>query len=180
VGQTARHPILIGEYELTLDEKKRLLVPAEVRRAIPPEYGESFYLVMGVNRVLWLWPSRAYEELVMQVPSDMIPGEDALAFDQYVFGMAAKLDWDKQGRILVPERMLKRAGFEKDVKEVTLVGARDHIEVWGRSQWEARREELEKRGPEVFLRAKQARMNPSVQQPIAAAQPYVPVPPAGR
>jgi len=157
VGTSARHPVLIGEFELNLDEKNRLLTPAEVRRAIPSEHGESFYLVMGINRIPWLYCERYYEDLVMQVPTEMIPGEDMLAFDQMVFGMASKLAWDKQGRIVIPDRMVKRAGLGK---EVTLVGVKDHLELWPRASWEARREELEKRALEVFARARQARQGP--------------------
>lgn len=162
VGNT-RHPVLIGEYELTLDDKKRLLVPAEVRRAIPAEYGEAFYLVLGTNRVPWLWPARFYEDLVMQVPSDMIPGDDTLAFDQLLFGMASKIECDKQGRVLIADRILKRGGIEKDV---TLVGVRDHLELWGRNAWEARRNELEARAPEIYSRARLARQY-TTPQPVA-------------
>jgi MraZ protein len=160
VGTSARYPVLIGEHELTLDEKNRLLVPSDIRRAIPPEHGEAFYLVMGINRVPWLYCERYYEDLVMQVPSEMIPGEDTLAFDQMVFGLASKLAWDKQGRILINERTVKRASLGK---EVMLVGVKDHLELWPRDAWEARREELEKRALEVFARAKLARQGSSAQ-----------------
>jgi MraZ protein len=163
MGAAVRHPVLIGEHELTLDDKNRLLVPAEIRRSIPPELGDSFYMVLGINRVPWLYCERYYEDLVMQVPDDMIPGDDSLAFDQMVFGMASKLAWDKQGRILVPERMVKRASLDKDV---TLVGVKNHLELWGRAAWETRREELEKRAPEVFARARQSRQSPSAQPTV--------------
>ena len=61
---------------------------------------------------------------------------------------------DKQGRVLLPDKILKRAGI---LKEVTLIGVRDHLELWNRADWEARREELERRGPEIALAAKKAR-----------------------
>jgi len=153
VGTSARHPVLVDEFELTLDEKNRLLTPAEVRRAILPEHGESFYIVMGMNRIPWLYCERYYEDLVMKVPAEMIPGEDMHAFDQMVFGMASKLTWDKQGRIVVPDRIVRRAALGK---EVTLVGVKDHLELWPRAAWEARREELEKRALEVYAKARQA------------------------
>jgi len=151
-----RHPVLFGEYELTVDDKNRLLVPADVRRSIPPEFGEAFFLVMGINRVPWLYAEKYYEDLVTQVPADMTPGDDLLAFDQWNFAMASKLPWDKQGRVLVPEKMLKRASLGK---EVTLIGARDHLELWNRADWEVRREELFNQGPEIAARAKLARQS---------------------
>ena len=149
-----RHLVLYGEYELTIDDKNRMLVPSEVRRSIDPERdGEAFFMIVGVNGVPWLYPERAYEQLISQSPAERTPGEDALAFDQLSFGMASRMEWDKQGRILIPDKTLKRTGLSKDV---TLVGVRDHLQLWNRTAWEKRREELLAKSSEVALRAKQA------------------------
>lgn len=164
MANSVRHPVLIGEYELTLDEKNRLLIPADLRRLIPAEQGESLYLVMGMNRVPWFYCERYYEDLVMQMPSDMIPGDDMHSFDQLVFGMASKLAWDKAGRVLLPERTVKRAELGKSV---VLVGVKDHLELWRPEAWEERRQELEKRAQEVFAKARLARQGPS---PVTTAQ----------
>jgi MraZ protein len=154
-----RHPLLYGEYELTIDEKNRLPVPAGVRKALDPEiHGEAFFMVMGVNKKPWLYPKGYYQELVTLVPSDMTPGEDMLAFDQMNFAMASPLEWDAQGRVLIPEKTLRRTGLNK---EVTLIGVRDHLELWNRSEWETRRDELLSRSSEIALRAKQARLSPN-------------------
>jgi MraZ protein len=152
-----RHPVLFGEYELTVDDKNRLLIPSEVRRSIDSaEYGEAFFLVVGINRLPWIYPERYYERLVTQVPADITPAQDLLDFDQLHFAMASRLDPDKQGRVVLPDKILKRVGINK--KEVTLIGARDHLELWNRADWEARRDELERRGPEIAMAAKRARV----------------------
>lgn len=145
-GQSVQHPVLYGEHDLTIDEKNRLLIPAEVRRAIPPEMGESLFMGIGRNRVPWFWPEKYYEHLASKIPSGMTPGEDQLAFDQLFFAMANKLTWDKQGRILMPDKTLKRASIGK---EVTMIGVRDHLELWNTAAWEAHREELERRASEI-------------------------------
>ena len=151
-----RHPVLFGEYELTVDEKNRLLIPSEVRRAInQEEYGEAFFLVVGINRLPWIYPERYYERLVTQVPGDITPAQDQLAFDQLHFAMASRIEPDKQGRVVLPEKILKRVGITN--REVTLIGARDHLELWNRADWEARREELERRGAEIAMAAKRTR-----------------------
>ena len=150
-----RHPVLFGEYELNVDDKNRLLIPSEVRRSIKPEeFGEGYFLVIGINRLPWLYPERYYERLATQGPADITPEQDLLAFDQLHFAMASRLDPDKQGRVLLPDKILKRAKINK---EVTLIGARDHLELWNRADWEARRDELERRGAEITLAAKRAR-----------------------
>jgi len=53
--------------------------------------------------------------------------------------------------------MLKDAGLGR---EVTLVGVRDHLELWDRSEWEAERKRLEARRAELSLKARQARQQP--------------------
>jgi MraZ protein len=150
-----RHLLLVGEYELTIDEKNRLLIPAEVRRSIVPERdGEAFYLIVGVNRLLWLYPELYYEQLVAKESAEVVPNADALAYDQLNFAMASRLEWDKQGRVLVPEKMQKRTGLDR---EVTMIGAGNHLELWNRQIWEQHRESLFERSSEIALRAKQAR-----------------------
>jgi DNA-binding transcriptional regulator/RsmH inhibitor MraZ len=42
------------------------------------------------------------------------------------------LEWDNQGRVVLSEKVLSRARLGK---EVTLVGANEHLELWNRSAW---------------------------------------------
>ena len=150
-----RHLLLVGEYDLTIDDKNRLLIPAEVRRSLVPERdGQGFYLVVGVNKVLWLYPEFYYEHLASSSRPEIVPNEHSLAYDQLTFAMASKLEWDKQGRVLIPDRMLKRAGLDR---EITMAAAGNHLELWNRAAWEAHREMLFQNSSEIALKAKQAR-----------------------
>jgi MraZ protein len=147
--------LLFGEFDLTVDDKGRMLIPSEIRKRIDPaQDGEAFLMVVGVNRKPWLYPEKYYESLALAGPAEMTPQEDLLAFDQMNFGMASRLEPDKQGRILIPEKTLKRTQVGK---EVTLVGVREHLELWNRADWETRREELVSRSAEIAVRAKQVR-----------------------
>jgi MraZ protein len=153
-----QHAILYGEHELTIDGKNRLLIPAEIRKSLDPQRdGESFFLVIGRNRKPWLYAEKYYQHLVSLGQQELTPDEDVLAFDQYHFAMVAQVSWDKQGRLLLPDKTLKRTGT---AREVTLIGARDHLELWNRSEWENRFEELMQRSNEVTQRARQARQQP--------------------
>ena len=135
-----RHLILHGEYEVSIDDKNRFLIPAEIRKRMDPERdGVAFFLVIGADRRPWVYTERFYESLVSEVPATMSPGLDRLAYDRRVFGTAAYMEPDKQGRVLIPEAMRRRTALDK---EVTLVGVRDHLEIWNRPEWEAERERL--------------------------------------
>lgn len=152
-----RHLVLYGEYDLTIDDKNRMLIPSDVRKSLDSERdGDAFFLVFGTNRRPWLYPERQYERQVAEIQQDLAPTEDVLAFDQMLFAMASRLEWDKQGRVLIPEKTLRRTGLNR---EVTLIGVRDHLELWNRDEWEVQREALLARSSEIALRAKQARLN---------------------
>jgi MraZ protein len=95
--------------------------------------------VIGVNRQPWLYPEYGYEALVSKLASEMSPGEDKLAFDQMNFSMASKVGWDAQGRMSIPESIRRRTELGR---EITMIGVRDHLELWQQARWESRREEL--------------------------------------
>ena len=149
------HAILTGEFELTIDEKNRLLIPSEIRKSIDPARdGEAFFLTVGVNRKPWLYPEKNYAALVSAESQDIIPDADNLAFDQMFFANAARIEMDKQGRILIPDKTLKRTVTGK---EVTMIGVNNHLEIWNRAEWDSQFEANLARMEELAQRAKQAR-----------------------
>jgi MraZ protein len=156
-----QHAILTGEFELSIDEKNRLLIPSEIRKSIDPARdGEAFFLTVGVNRKPWLYPEKNYAALVSAERQDIIPDADNLAFDQMFFANAARVDMDKQGRILIPDKTLRRTATGR---EVTLIGVNNHLELWNRSDWDSQFEANLARMEELAQRAKQAR-KPQPQQ----------------
>lgn len=135
-----------------------MLIPSDVRKQLVPERdGEAFFCVPGIDGRPWLYPEFQYETLVSRDPRELTPGEDMLDYDRMNLGLASKIEMDKQGRVLFPDKTLKRAGIGKDV---TLIGVRDHLELWNRSDWEAEREALSTRRAEIALRARQKREQP--------------------
>jgi len=142
-----------GNFEVSIDDKNRILIPSEIRKVIEPsEDGEAYFGVTGINRKLWLYPEKRYERYALTLQSELAPESDALEFDQLSFAMASRLEPDKQGRVLLPEKLIRKAGLGK---EVTVVGMRDHVEVWNRADWDAQEEELDRRRAEIAMRAKQ-------------------------
>jgi MraZ protein len=156
--QSLRHPLLYGEYEITIDEKNRLLVPSEIRKQIVTDRdGESLYVVV-TGGIPWVYTERYYEDLANDVPADIAPGEDLLDFQRMKFGMASKVEPDKQGRVLIPEKVFRNsAGLGR---EITMLGVKDHLELWNRADWEAKKQALMARAAEVTQRARQTMQPP--------------------
>ena len=126
--------LLTGEYQHVADGKGRVLVSNRLRSQIDvDEHGSNFYLVFGANGVLCLYPERYFEQIVLAVAPGATAPDEAVAFERISFALASKIELDGQGRLLLSEKLRKRAGLKDDI---TLVGVRDHIELWNSDNWE--------------------------------------------
>lgn len=59
--------------------------------------------------------------------------ENVRAFKRFVFGSAAEVEFDKQGRILIPATL---RAYAKLVKDVTVLGTGDKVEIWSKDVYE--------------------------------------------
>ena len=126
--------LLTGEYQHVVDGKSRVLISTKLRSQIDAdEHGSNFYLVLGANGILCLYPERYFEQIALAVAPGVAAPDEAVAFERISFALASKVELDGQGRLLLNERLRKRAGL-KD--QITLVGVRDHIELWNNENWE--------------------------------------------
>ena len=126
--------LLTGEYQHVVDVKSRVLISNKLRSQIDAdEHGSNFYLVLGANGILCLYPEKYFEQVVLAVAPRATAPDEAVAFERISFALASKVELDAQGRLLLNERLRKRAGL-KD--RITLVGVRDHIELWNNENWE--------------------------------------------
>ena len=79
------------------------------------------------------YPEKYFEEIVLSDATGTPAPDEAVAFERMSFALASKVELDSQGRLLLNDRLRKRAGLKDDV---TLVGVRDHIELWNSDNWE--------------------------------------------
>ncbi len=126
--------LLTGEYQHIVDDKGRVLVSNKLRSQIDAdEHGSNFYLVLGANGVLCLYPEKCFEQISLAVgPSSAAPDE-AVAFERISSALTSKVELDGQGRLLLNEKLRKRAGLKE---QITMIGVRDHIELWNSESWE--------------------------------------------
>ncbi len=126
--------LLTGEYQHVVDNKSRVLISNKLRNQIDvDEHGSNFYLVLGANGILCLYPEKYFEQIALAVAPGTTAPDEAVVFERISFGLSSKVELDGQGRLLLNEILRKRAGL-KD--HITLVGVRDHIELWNSESWE--------------------------------------------
>ena len=120
-----------GQHDRTIDSKNRIQLPSEMRDIIDPKHqGATLYLTLGEHRrTLSIFAERAFEELATRTETEFQQGDDALAFELQFFTLTSRVEMDKQGRFVVPEKLLKKARL---APEVYLVGQKNRIDIWNR------------------------------------------------
>lgn len=126
--------MFMGEYNHTLDTKGRLIIPTKFRETL----GEKFVVTKGLDGCLFVYDNAgwtAFEEKLQAMP---ISRKDTRMFVRHFLAGAAEVEVDKQGRALIPSKLREFAELTKDV---VLVGAAGHIEIWSQERWDALEEE---------------------------------------
>jgi len=123
-------------HERTNDDKNRSQIPAPFRNAVDPERtGGAFYVVPGEREnTLSFYPERYFEAKIASMRTDEIAGQDALDFEQMFFSLAGRVEMDRQGRIVLPERQLSMVDVGT---EVYITGAHYRLDLWRKSSYEA-------------------------------------------
>ena len=122
---------MTGTYEHSIDAKGRLFIPAKLRE----ELGVTFYLAMGVDECLAIYPQETWNRFTEKFAS--LPMSQSAAM-RPLFANASKCELDSQGRIVIPQKLRKYAGVEKDA---VIIGVNDRAEIWSAETWNAREEE---------------------------------------
>ena len=118
-----------GTFELTLDAKNRLTVPAKLRAAL----AEGVVLAKGVERNIGIWKPEDYEAQIQATLAGQNPmSPQARELRRYFSSGAFDTELDAAGRVMVPAFLAEHAGLQRDV---VVTGAGDCLEVWDRSAW---------------------------------------------
>lgn len=137
--------MFLGRHSHTVDAKGRMAIPAKFREPL----GLRAVVTRGIDPCLALYPMPAWDQLAGQVNALSIADADARAFKRLVFGEAADVDLDAQGRILLPPELRRYAGIER---EVFVVGVNTSLEIWDAARWEALNAAAEDEGADIAQR----------------------------
>ncbi|GMA70442.1 transcriptional regulator MraZ [Leuconostoc litchii] len=120
--------MFMGEYSHTLDTKSRLIIPAKFRNQL----GDQFIITKWMEKSLRAMPMSVWEKLQEQLNQLPIGKKDARAFRRFVMAGALEAEFDKQGRIVVPNNLREYASLEKSV---VVTGVGDSFEIWSAENW---------------------------------------------
>jgi MraZ protein len=129
--------MLIGEYQHTIDAKKRLAIPAKMRK----ELGESAILTRGLDNCLFLYPAHEWKKLMEKLSQLPVGQGTTRSFIRLLLSGAQEVEFDQLGRILIPDYLKKYAGLSQ---RVVIAGVYNRLEIWGEEAWRKYTADVEK------------------------------------
>ncbi|OOE12031.1 division/cell wall cluster transcriptional repressor MraZ [Fictibacillus arsenicus] len=121
--------MFMGEYQHSIDEKGRMIIPSKFRE----ELGTEFILTRGLDQCVFGYPLSEWKIIEEKLKALPFTKKDARAFTRFFFSGAAECQLDKQGRVNIASPLRDYAKLEKDC---VVIGVSNRIEIWSKSVWE--------------------------------------------
>jgi len=119
----------LGSHLNQVDEKGRVTLPAAFRKGAE---SASFVLIQVHSDALTLYPNAAWEEVEKRMRDHLRRAPQRRHEFLALTANAQEVTPDKQGRILISERLRTAIGLDS---EALLIGALDKIEIWNPSRF---------------------------------------------
>lgn len=137
-----------GEYTYSIDDKKRLAVPAKFRQLL----GKKAMITRGLDNCLFLYPAKEWGILAKKISKLPLAQADARSFARLMLGGAMEVNFDNLGRILIPDYLKNYAGLKK---KVIFVGLYDRIEIWDETEFQKYKKKTEMAAEDIAERLKE-------------------------
>jgi len=120
--------MFIGQYEHSVDEKGRLAVPAKFRKSL----STGAIITKGLDGCLFVFPMDRWQKMAESIGELPYTKSSARTYARLILASAADVEFDKQGRVIVPNYLRKYAQL---TTQVIVAGLYDRIEIWSNASW---------------------------------------------
>ena len=121
--------MLSGEYRHSIDLKGRIIIPSRIR----DEMGSRIVITRGLDGCLFGYNEKNWNQIMEKLNTLPFTKRDARNFTRFMTSGAITLEFDKQGRINIPNYLNEYANLSRDV---VIVGVINRIEIWSKEKWE--------------------------------------------
>jgi MraZ protein len=121
--------MFLGQYQHSIDDKGRLMVPARFRELLE---GGAF-ITQGFDKCLMVMTDAYFKIVYDRINAMNLADPTARLLRRLILSNAYPVEADKVGRILVPGNLRQAAGLEGDT---IVAGQGDYFEVWTPAEWE--------------------------------------------
>jgi MraZ protein len=127
--------MFIGEYTHSIDDKKRLSVPAKFRK----DLGKKAVITLGLNKCLSIYPTKEWKVFAEKLSKLSMGKSEDRGFSRTMLSGAFEVEIDSIGRIVIPET---QKGYANLKEKVVLTGVYDRVEVWDEEAWKAYKSQM--------------------------------------
>ena len=120
--------MFMGEYAHSLDPKGRVIIPSKFRETL----GDRCVITRSLDPCLCIYDMEAWSSFcarLAELPSNDVNQRKLVRF--FLAG-AAEVEIDKQGRVLIPQKLRDSFGI---TREVVLAGVGSRIELWSKDAY---------------------------------------------
>lgn len=121
--------MFFGQFDHSIDEKGRVTIPARYRDQLE----DCACLTLGFDNNLMVMRENDFQKLCKKVEAMSITDSVARDLARSIFSNFDKIEFDKTGRILIPQKFREKLGLTTMVK---LVGLGNYFEIWLPEDWE--------------------------------------------
>jgi MraZ protein len=127
--------VLRGSYPAKIDDKGRLKLPTAFKAFVEEQHGAALYVTSLSGDSVRVYPMPVWlgvEQRLSRMPSQH-PARIKFLDRVNYYGQA--LEFDSQGRVLIPARLRESAGM---IGDVDVLGQVDFLEVWNHDRFLAK------------------------------------------
>lgn len=122
--------MFIGEFNHSIDLKGRVAVPFRFRT----DLGNGAVITRSIEKCLIIYTKEEWERVASKLTNLPMFDSKARALSRFMFSGAIEVEFDRQGRILIPGYL---RDYAKLKKQVIVAGLYNKIELWDDEEWQS-------------------------------------------
>ena len=128
--------MFLGQFQHTLDEKGRLMIPARYRELL----AAGAFITQGFDKCLMVMTDAYFAQVYDRINSMNLADPTARLLRRLILSNAYPVEVDRVGRILVPGNLRDVIALNG---EAIVAGQGDYFEVWNPSDWNDQMDQLQ-------------------------------------
>ncbi len=128
--------LLLGLFELKLDDKNRIRLPAKFREQL----GNKYVVTPFGGGCLAVYRQEDGQKMLEEIVSKGLHNPDKNETIRQFASFSATAESDSQGRFMLPDLLVKYADLKKDI---VIVGSISKVEVWSAERWAERQQKVD-------------------------------------
>src|SRR3990172_5701429 len=124
--------MLRGNYPARIDEKGRLKIPVPFKEELEQSYGETFYITSHDGQYARIYPFEEWTRIEEKLARNASFNKTRRKFLDRANYYGQTVQWDKQGRVLIPAVLREAAGMKG---EGAVLGNLTWMAVWSNERF---------------------------------------------